>query len=475
MSSSGPSTTGEPPGRRTEVGGGTQPTLIRGLSLLDSVLLLVGGIIGSAIFLAVSDVAEHIADPRLFLGVWVLGGAITLLACFAFAELGAMFPSAGGQYVYLREAYGEFYGFLFGWMVLFINFSGTNAALCVGFATYSDQVIPYGAKQALFALGGWSPTRGQLAAVLAMAFVTWINVVGLRRAAVFQNIATWMKFAAIAVFVVLGLAMGKGSAAHLWAAAPLTRPAALPIAVLAALTGVFWAFDGWTYVVCAAGEVKDPQRNIPRATVLGVLAVGAIYLALNLAYLYALPLGQIRQERTIAQAAAVTLFSVGAGRWMSLLIAVSCFGAASACTLAGARVVYAMACDRAFFPQLSYVHPTHRTPSKALWVLGAWSSVLALSGKYDELYTYVMFVGVIAYVATVAAVFVLRKKRPQAERPYRCTGYPVLPALYLLAGSAWAALVAYERPKEAIAGAIIMLIGVPGYLYWRRSRNMKVA
>jgi APA family basic amino acid/polyamine antiporter len=445
-----------------------KPTLIRGLSLLDSVLLLVGGIIGSAIFLAVSDVAEHLSSPLLFLGVWVIGGAVSLLACFAFAELGAMFPDSGGQYVYLREAYGDFYGFLFGWMVLFINFSGTTAALSVGFAVYLDQVVPYGAKEALFQLGAWGPTRGQLVAIVAIGFVTSINVVGLRRAATFQNIATWAKFGAIAVFVALGLFIGKGSGAHFTTPAPIAHPVPLLFAVVMALNGVFWAYDGWNYITCAAGEVKDPQRNIPRALVLGVLAVGTIYVSLNVVYLWALPLQQIKDERTIAQAAAVTLFSPGIARWMSALIATSCFGAASACTLAGARVVYAMACDKAFFPQLSYVHPKYRTPSLALIVLGAWSAVLALSGRYDELYTYVMFVGVIAYVATVAALFVLRRTRPDAPRPYRCTGYPVLPALYLVAGSVWAAIVAYQYQKEAIGGAVIMLIGVPGYLYWKR-------
>jgi APA family basic amino acid/polyamine antiporter len=446
-----------------------KPTLVRGLSLMDSILLLVGGIVGSGIFLAVSDVAEPLSSPALFLGVWVIGGAITLLACFAFAELGAMFPDSGGQYVYLREAYGEFYGFLFGWMVLFINFSGTVAALAVGFATYGDEVLPYGAKQALFQAGSWAPTRGQLVAVLSIAVLTWVNVIGLRRVATVQNIATWMKFAAIAIFVALGFVIGKGDASHFSTPAPATS---LPLlfAVAVALNGVFFAFDGWNYVTCAAGEVKDPQRNIPLALVIGVITVGLIYVCLNLVYLYALPLAHIKEERTIAQAAGMTLFSAGAGRWMSLLITVSCFGANSACILAGARVVYAMACDRAFFPQLSYVHPRYRTPSRALVVLGAWSSVLALSGKYDELYTYVMFVGVIAYVATVAGVFVLRRKRPDADRPYRCTGYPFLPALYLLAGTAWAGIVAYERPKEAIAGAVIMLIGVPGYLYWKRSK-----
>ncbi|HTK94249.1 MAG TPA: amino acid permease, partial [Terriglobales bacterium] len=366
-------------------------------------------------------------------------------------------------------------GFLFGWMVLFINFSGTTAALSVGFATYLDEVVPYGAKAAIFQLGSWAPTRGQMVALLAIGFVTWVNVVGLRRAATFQNIATWAKFAAIAVFVALGLIIGRGSGAHFTTPSPIAQPIPLLAAVVLALNGVFWAYDGWNYITCAAGEVKDPQRNIPRALVLGVIAVGAIYVSLNVVYLYALPLSQIKEERTIAQAAAMTLFSSATGRWMSLLIATSCFGAASACTLAGARVVYAMACDKAFFPQLSYVHPRYRTPSLALIVLGAWSGVLALSGRYDELYTYVMFVGVIAYVATVAALFVLRRTQPDAPRPYRCTGYPWLPGLYILFGTIWAAIVGYERRKEALIGAFIMLIGVPGYLYWKRAAKKPVA
>ena len=354
---------------------GRPPTLVRGLSLLDSVLLMAGGIIGSAIFLAVSDVAAPLASPTLFIFVWILGGAITLLACFAFAELAAMFPNSGGQYVYLREAYGEFYAFLFGWMVLFINFSGTVAALSVGFATYFDEVVPFGAGGELFRLGPLAPTRGQLVALAAIAVMTWVNVVGLRRAATLQNIATWMKFAAIAIFVVFGFALGKGSTAHFSTPAPPAHPLPLVFAIGLALNGVFWAYDGWNYIVCAAGEVKDPQRNIPRALVLGVVAVGVVYISLNVVYLYALPLAAIQPARTVAQSAAIALFSPAVGRWMSLLIAVSCFGAASCCTLAGARVVYAMACDRAFLPKLAYVHPRYRTPSLALIVLGAWSAI----------------------------------------------------------------------------------------------------
>ena len=450
---------------------GERPQLLRALGLWQTTAIAMGVMIGTGIFLVPSDVTRQVGSPKVALAVWVGGGLLSLFGALSFAELAGMMPQAGGQYIYLREAYGGFYGFLFGWMVLFINFSGTVAALAVGFATYGDEVLPYGAKQALLEIGGWSVTRGQVVALLAIAVLTWVNVIGLRRVAVMQNIATWMKFAAIAVFVVLGVAIGKGSGANFTTPAPNSHPIPLLFAVVVALNGVFFAYDGWNYITCAAGEVKNPQRNIPRALVLGVIAVAIIYVSLNVVYLYALPLAQIKDERTIAKAAAITLFAPGVGRWISLLITVSCFGAASACILAGARVVYAMACDRAFFPQLSYVHPRYRTPSLALVVLGAWSGVLALSGKYDELYTYVMFVGVIAYVATVAGVFVLRKKRPDAERPYRCTGYPFVPALYLVAASVWAAIVAYEKPKEAIAGAVIMLIGVPGYVYWRRGAN----
>lgn len=444
------------------------PTLERKLTLMDSILMLVGGIVGSAIFLAVSDVADQFSDPRIFLGVWVLGGAITLLACFAFAELGAMFPTAGGQYIYLREAYGEFYGFLFGWVVLFINFSGTAAALAVGFATYLNEVFPYGAERTLFDVAGFGFTLGSLVAMLTIAFLTYVNIVGLRRAVNLQNFATWLKFAAILVFVGLGLLFGKGDFSHFSTLAPVSPEVPLLFSVALALNGVFFAYDGWTYVPCTAGEVKNPQRNIPLSLIIGVITVALIYICLNFVYLYALPLSDIKAERTMANTVAMTLFFPSAGRWMSLLIAVSCFGAASASILAGARVVYAMACDGAFFPRLSYVHPRYHTPSKALLALGAWSAVLALSGKYDQLYTYVMFIGVLAYVATVAAVFVLRKTRPDIERPYRCTGYPVLPAIYIVIACVWAAIVAVERPTESLAGVVILAIGVPVYLYWHK-------
>ncbi|HYX68255.1 MAG TPA: amino acid permease, partial [Terriglobales bacterium] len=459
-----------------------EPTLVRGLSLMDSVLLLVGGIIGSAVFLAVKDAAAPLHHPLLLLAAWVAGGAVSLLACFAFAELGAMYPKSGGQYVYLREAYGEFWAFLFGWMVFTVNYTGTIAALAVGFAEYSQAIVPYGAKAAILHVGSWTLTRAHILALAAIAVLTWVNVIGLRRAAVLQNIATWMKFAAIAVFVVLGLAIGKGAWSHLsgWVAADggsVTAHALGSGWELArdfgvALIAVFFAYDGWSYITCAADEVKEPQRNIPRALVLGVVAVGAIYVALNVVYLYALPMSQVQRVETIGDSAAQALFFPSAGRWISVLIAVSCFGAACACILAGARVVYAMGVDGVFFRSMGRVHPRYRTPAVALVAQGIWSGVLALSGRYDQLYTYVMFIGVLFYVLTVVALFVLRRKQPDVPRPYRCTGYPWLPGVYVVICMVWAGIVLVQRQYESLAGIVIVLLGVPGYLYWRRAKTV---
>jgi basic amino acid/polyamine antiporter, APA family len=236
-----------------------------------------------------------------------------------------------------------------------------------------------------------------------------------------------------------------------------------------ALIAVFFAYDGWNYITCAAGEVKQPQRNIPRALVLGVITVGVIYIASTVVYLYAMPIEQVAREDTIANTAGMLLFRPEAGRWISALIAISCFGAASACTLAGARVVYAMGKDGVFFHAMGRVHPRYRTPYIALVAQGVWAGVLTLSGRYDELYTYVIFIGVLFYVLTVGALFILRWKRPDAERPYRCTGYPWTAGLYMLVSLAWAAVVLLQRPKEAIAGIVIVLLGVPAYLYFRRT------
>jgi APA family basic amino acid/polyamine antiporter len=435
-------------------------------------MLLVGGIIGSGIFLTAGQIATAVRTPLFFLGVWLAGGLISLLACFAFAEMGAMFPEAGGQYVFLREAYGEFPAFLYGWMIFTVGQSGTIAALAVGFAEYIGAVIPIAAAHApVAAVFGWTLTRGHLVAVGSIVLLTAVNVVGLRRGSTLINVATWAKFAAIGIFVLLGFAIGHGHWSNYAVRLPPEQPTSLSHTISGfgvALIAVFWAFDGWVYITWVAGEVKNPQKVLPRAMVLGVLLVGVVYLAMNVVYLYALPITRVSQETTIAQAAAVSLFSSGAARWLSGMIALSCFGAMSCAILSSARVSYAMARDGAFFHAMGRVHPKYRTPAISLISLSAWAAVLALSGSYDQLYTYVMFMMVLSYVAAVAGLFVLRRLQPNTPRPYRCTGYPWLPALYLLMAGAWALNSLVTRPKETLVGVLIVFLGAPFYWFWRR-------
>lgn len=447
--------------------------LVRRLSLVDSILLLAGGIIGSGIFLTAQDVAVNTRSPLLFLSVWGIGLVITMLACFAFAEMGAMFPDAGGQYVYMREAYGDFVAFLYGWMIFTVSNGGTIGALAVGFALYLGSVFPaLATDRAVLLLGKFTLTSGHLMALSAIAVQTLVNIFGVRRGAVMQNIATWMKFGAIAIFVVLGLAIGKGSWGHYSSA--LTLPGKAPsllAGIGVALIAVFFAYDGWVYITWVGGEVKDPQRNLPRSLIGGLLLVGVIYLAINAVYLYALPMTLIASTTTVAQTAAVAMFSQTAGRWLALMIAVSCFGAMASCILSGARVYYAMAEDGVFFRALARVHPRWRTPAWSLVLQGVWAAALALSGRYDQLFTYAMFMMVLSYVLTVVALFVLRWKLPNAERPYRCAGYPWVPGLYVALGSAWAINAVREKPMEALAGIGIVLAGVPFYLFWRSKKK----
>jgi len=453
--------------------GGGKPTLVRGLGLLDSVLLLVSGIIGSSIFLTAKDIAAPLPHPVLFLLVWVLGALISLCACFAFAELGSMYPDSGGQYIYLREAYGDLVAFLYGWMLFAVANGGTIAALSVAAAAYVGQVVPFVSQaHVLFTIFGMAFTRAHLFGLALIAVLTFVNVVGLRWGALLQNLSTWTKFTAMAAFVVLGFAIGKGDWSNFHATGPLSMglgPTALISALGVGLIAVFWAYDGWVYITWVAGEVKDPKRNVPRAMVLGVLAVGAIYIAMNVTYIYALPMKQIAAHETIAHAAAAALFSRRAAGWLSLMIAVSCFSGAATCTLSGARVYMAMAQDGAFFKSMAQIHPKWRTPAFSLIGQGIWAALLTLSGRYDQLYTYVIYGMVLSYTLTVIAMFWLRWKRPDIPRPYRCTGYPWLPALYVLIGTAWTLNTIFTRQYEAFMGTSLVLVGIPFYLYWKHS------
>ncbi|MGH9503631.1 MAG: APC family permease [Terriglobales bacterium] len=448
--------------------------MIRGLSLLDSVLLLASGIIGSSIFLTAKDIAGPLPQPMLFLLVWVLGAVISLFGCVAFAELGSMFPDSGGQYVYLREAYGDLPAFLYGWMLFSVANGGSIAALCVAAAAYMGQIIPVISQEhVVLSAAGITLTRAHLVGLLLIALLTYVNVVGLRWGKLLQNVSTYTKFGAMAAFVVLGFAIGKGHwtnfSGHGLGLTMGLGPGQFISAMGVGLIAVFWAYDGWVYITWVAGEVKDPRRNVPRAMVLGILVVGLIYMGMNVTYVYAMPLSEIAKHETIAHAAATVLFSPRAAVWLSATIALSCFSAAATCILSGARVCLAMAQDGLFFERMAEIHPKWRTPAFGLIGLGIWSAVLALSGRYDQLYTYVIYGMVLSYTLTVIGLFVLRWKRPDIPRPYRCAGYPWLPGIYVLVGTAWTLNTIITRPTEAFWGTVIVLIGVPGYLYWKRT------
>jgi APA family basic amino acid/polyamine antiporter len=462
------------------------PSLIRGISLVDATLLIVGGVIGSAIFLTPSDVAQQMRTPLLFLLVWAVGGLVTLISGLAFAELGAMYPEAGGQYVYLREAFGDFAAFLYGWLMFIAGNSGGIAAIIVAFAQYTGKAFPaVAAEKILFTLPGialraghlvsrsWNFTDGDALAVGGIIFLTLINVWGLRQGVVLQNISTWVKYAALAAFVVLGFTIGKGNWSNLHFSgglAQVTQPSfpAFLSAMGVAFIAVFWCYDGWVYVSWVAGEIRDPQRNVPRALVAGIVGVIVIYMLMNAAYLYAMPLDRMAATDAVAQVGARLLFSPFAAYLIALVIAISSLGAAGSCVLSGARVSYAMAIDGLFFRKMGDVHRRFRTPWFALLAQGVMASVIALSGTYDQLFTYCVFGMVLSYVSCVVAMFVLRRRKPDLPRPYRCFGYPWLPAIYVLLIGVWLCNTIVKRPNEALACVGLMAIGVPWYVYWKR-------
>jgi basic amino acid/polyamine antiporter, APA family len=446
--------------------------LARRLSVLDAIAIVVGGVIGPGIFITPADVAREISSPTFALLLWVAAGLIVLLAGFAFAELGAMFPEAGGQYIYLREAYGPFAAFLYGWILFTAGNSGGLAAQSILFALFVGRLLPaFPAETILYshvlAYGiAWHLTRGSVFAIFFIIVLTLVNIRGVKVAAILQNFTCLLTLAAMGLFVVLGLAFGHGSWSHF---SPSSHSASLPSfsAIGVAFVALFWMYDGWNIISWAAGEIKDAQRNLPRALIWGILLVILTYVSTNFVYIYALPMAEIAKQSTLAEAAVSLMFSRATGRLVSLVIAVACLGTMSVVTLGGARVYYAMARDGVFFSPMRRLHSRWKTPVVSLVVQCIWVCVLTASGGYEALYTCFVFMMTLTYVPTVAAVFVLRRRRPDAARPYRCFGYPWLPATYILIGSAFALNTLYKRPWESLAGLLLALPAVPAYLYWQ--------
>lgn len=441
---------------------GYQPEkkLPRVLNRLDVVSIVIGGVIGSGIFLVPARIALEVKSPMLMLLVWVVGGFLSFLGALAFAELGAAMPEAGGMYVYLREAYGPLLSFLFGWTLFLVIDSGAIATLAVAF---SANYLPYFFKMSTLA--------SKLVAVLFIAFLAGVNYIGVRWGANLQNLLTFIKTAAIIGISAVIFIFGKGNTANLIEPRPGKLSMSLLSAFGLALVATFWAYKGWESATYSAGEVKQPERNMPLGILIGLNAVIALYLLANLAYLYVLPSGVIaRTPRVAAEAMKVAVGPAGASI-ISFIILFSIMGAANQNLLCSPRVYFAMSRDGLFFKNIARVHPRYLTPHISILAISLWSVVLSLSGTFEQLFTYVVFCQWLFFGLTGAAVFVLRKKLPDLPRPYRTWGYPLTPALFVMAAFLISLNSLIKEFWNSLAGLAIIILGVPAYFYWKRKET----
>lgn len=453
---------------------------LRRLGLLDTSFLVIGAVVGSGIFMTPGLIAAGLPSPGLLLTVWLAGGLVTLCGALSFAELGAMYPQAGGQYVYIREAYGPTAAFLFGWAFFGFIMCGGLAALAVAFAEFLGSFVPQlSTGHLLFRIEAaglsYSLSAGQVVAALSILALTFVNSFGIRSGAIVQNLLTVFRLGTVAALVGLGVLFGvKAGGVNFHPLFPPGPPFPAILTPLGlAFVAVFWTYDGWYSVNCTAGEIRDPERTIPRGLTLGVLAVTVVYVLVNFVYLLALPLEKISGVVRVGELAASALFGGGGAALFSALVMVSVFGCLNANILFGPRVFYAMARDGHFFRAMGRLGARSRVPTGALWGQAAWSSVLCLSGTYQSLYEYMVFALLLFFAATGLAVFVLRHKRPGTPRPYRTWGYPAVPLVFIVMCLAVFSSIVISQPLKSAAGAGLLLAGFPVYLVWknRSGRN----
>lgn len=454
--------------------------LERKLGLFDSTMLVMGIIIGSGIFLTTGIMAKSLPSPGLILLAWILGGIISLAGALAYAELGAAMPQAGGQYVYLREAYGPLSGFLFGWTMFLVYQTGAIAAVAVAFAEYFGYFFPsLSTSKHVFSITInifqysflYRLTMGQLVGIWLILLLSFFNFIGLVLGSAIQNIVTLLKIGALAAIVSLGLILGRGQSIELDFFPSGHNVSSLFFGMGVAMIAVIWTYDGWNNVNFAAGEIKNPKKNIPLSLIFGVLGVTAIYVSINYIYLYALPIEKITGVARVAEEATTALFGDIAASLISVAVLVSTFGTLNGTILTGPRVYYAMARDNLFFKRVAEVHPSFRTPGFSILIQAVWACLLTLSGTFEQLITYVTFVTIIFYIAGVASVFTLRKKRQDLPRPYKTQGYPVIPILFIITLFGILINTLVRKPVESLAGLGIVVIGLPVFYYWRRKNK----
>ena len=445
--------------------------LTRQIGLFSAVMLISGDMIGTGIFISTGVIAETLPSPGGVLLVWILGGVLALTGALSCAELSASLPYAGGDYNYIKEAYGRLMGFLSGWSSFLVTFSGAIAFLAVTFNGFMAFFFPVlGSDEAFFtaALPGFTVrvTAGTLFSIAVVAAISALHCIGVRLGTLTQNLLSIFKIGALLAIIVLGGLFGNGATAHFQPLFDWDKISDFSV-FAAAFIPVIFAYSGWNAVIYIAGEVKSPDRNLPRALLWANLIVIALYLAINVVYIYAVPVTKMEGALRVSEVATTALFGYETSAWITAIITVSILGALNAVTMLGPRIYYAMARDGVFFRSLARVHPTFNTPLNAIVLQGVWSCLLIVTGTFGTLFTYVSVIITLFSALTVGSVMVLRWKRPELHRPYKLWGYPLVPVLFVAANLwiVWGSLT--EKPFESLVGVFIVGLGIPAYWVWR--------
>jgi APA family basic amino acid/polyamine antiporter len=454
-----------------------QTTLARRLTLMNAVMVVIGSVIGSGIFLTPQNVAANVDIPGLMIGVWIVTGLLTLAGALTNAEVASLIPEAGGQYVFFRVTFGQLTAFLYGWTTFIVYQTGSIAAIAVAFAKYFGYFVdlphlgPELEAWQMPLIGNIFPLKDigvTMVAILAIVTVTTVNYFGVQFGGMIQNIFTILKVAAIGSIIVLAFSSGKGNIEHFFPLWGTPSSGALIASFGVAMIATLWSYDGWNSLTYLAGEVVEPQKNIPRALIMGTLAIIVIYVLTNMAYLYILPIHQIAQSKLVAADVMNAIFYGWGGAIISAMVMISTFGTVNATSMTTARVFYAMAKDKMFFKSMGNVHPKFRTPGKSLMIQGTWAAILCLTGTYDQIFTYVIFAGWIFYALGAVAVFILRRKQPDVERPYKVPFYPVIPILFIIVATWFVINTIVEQTADSMVGLLLLVAGIPFYLYWQK-------
>lgn len=461
--------------------------LKRELGLLDGTMLVVGSMIGSGIFIVSADMVRNVGSAGWLILIWVLSGIMTMIAAVSYGELSAMFPKAGGQYVYLKESYNKLIAFLYGWSFFAVIQTGTIAAVGVAFGKFAAYLYPpFSDENILYEVGSFKLNAAQLVSIATIIILTYINSRGVKNGKYIQTIFTITKIASLFGLIIFGFILAANAEvwdanwADAWNAQQFTKDSntwsaigggVLLSAVAASMVGSLFSSDAWNGVTFISGEIKNPQRNVGLSLFYGTLIVSVIYIAANIMYLAVLPVNEIAFAASdrVAVAASQYIFGSTGTYVIAIMIMISTFGCNNGLILAGARVYYTMAKDGLFFKKAATLNSAS-VPGWGLWFQCFWASALCLTGRYGDLLDFVMIIVVIFYILTIAGIFILRKKMPDAERPYKAFGYPVLPAIYIILASVFCIMLLKDRPDTCGWGVVIMLAGIPVY-YLTRAKN----